>query len=287
MILVAVLRVPPLCCNGLDAEITAAAQLQQQRQRQIATSYATIDSRSCYRSIEGINQSMKDLATKYPNLVTVEAIGESFIKKNGGGGNNKNESPGFDIYAVNVTDAKSVRKSSQKGKLLITASVHAREYTPTELLARFIEMMVEGFTTNDAQIKTILRNTEIHAIIHVNPDGRYKAENFPDSYWRKNTDPSGNCKDDTSYGVDINRNFDFMWGDTSGASNNPCADDYFGSSANSEPETQALVNYAKRIFPESQRKSDPEKQMDVALGDDIMGMYIDLHSSGEFIYYPW
>ncbi|KAL7434819.1 hypothetical protein ACHAXM_004350 [Skeletonema potamos] len=259
-----------------------------QRQTQASTTYDTIDGRSCYRSIEGMNQFMRDLAAKHPNLVTMETIGESYIKKNGGNNNNNgNLSPGYDIYALNITDANSVRQSSEKGKLLITSGIHAREYTPTELLGRFIELLVDGYNENDAQITSILQHNEIHTIVHVNPDGRYMAENSPDTYWRKNMNPTGGCKNDGLYGVDINRNFDFLWGDEVGSSSDSCSDEYHGSGTNSEPETQAVVNYANRIFPESQRRSDPEGQMNDPLGDDIMGMYLDIHSTGEFIYYPW
>eukprot|EP00985_Skeletonema_marinoi_P022656 scaffold14573_cov116-Skeletonema_marinoi.AAC.1 len=186
---------------------------------------------------------MKDLAANYPDLVTLETIGESYIKKNGN--NNDGRSPGYDIYALNITAANSTRQSSEKGKLLITSGIHAREYTPKELLARFIEMLIDGYNNNNAQITSILQHTEIHAVIHVNPDGRYMAENFSSTYWRKNMNPSG-CKNEDFYGVDINRNIDFLWGDESGASSNPCADEYHGTGPNSKEETQALVNYAMR-----------------------------------------
>ena len=165
--------------------------------------------------------------------------------------------------------------------------MHAREYTPTELTGRFIEMLIEGYNTNDAQITSILQHTEIHIIIHVNPDGRYMAERFPDTYWRKNMNSNDGCKNDEFVGVDINRNFDFLWGDTCGASSDSCSDEYYGSGPNSEPETQAVINYAKKVFPVSQRRDDPEKQMDEPLDEDIMGVYIDVHSTGRYIYYPW
>ncbi|KAL7492278.1 hypothetical protein ACHAWT_001462 [Skeletonema menzelii] len=213
----------------------------------------------------------------------METIGQSYNKR--------------DIYALNITASpnnnnsnnnnSTIRSSSSKGKLLLTSGIHAREYTPTELVARFIDRLIDGYNNQDAQITSILKHTEIHTIIHVNPDGRYMAEQFPNSYWRKNMNPKGGCNNNDFYGVDINRNFDFLWGHASGASSNPCSDEYHGSGPNSEPETQAIVNYANRVFPESQRRSDPEKQMNDALGDEIMGMYMDIHSTGEFIYYPW
>jgi len=262
--------------NDMRSRRAAAAQRQTQT---TTTTYDTINERSCYRSIEGMNQFMRDLAANHPNLVTMETIGESYIKKSGGNNNNNGDDlpPGYDIYALNITDANSIRQSSEKGKLLITSGIHAREYTPTELLARFIERLVDGYNTNDAQITSILQHTEIHTIVHVNPDGRYMAENFPNTYWRKNMNPTGGCNNDGFYGVDLNRNFDFLWGDEFGASSDPCLDEYHGTKPNSEPETQALVSYATRVFPESQRRSDPEKQMNEPLGDDIMGMYIDIH----------
>ena len=286
-----------ICCEGLrnhnhpmndfKRQTSQAAATYKSKTRSLQTTYETITGRSCYRSIEGMNQFMKDLAANHPDLVTMETIGESYIKKNGGNNNNNGDlPPGYDIYALNITAANSARQSSEKGKMLLTSGIHAREYTPTELLARFIETLVDGYNTNDAQITSILQHTEIHAIIHVNPDGRYMAENSPNTYWRKNMNPTG-CKKDGFYGVDINRNFDFLWGDDFGASSDPCSDAYHGSQPNSEPETQAVVNYAMRVFPESQRRSNPEKQMNEPLGDDIMGMYIDIHSTGKYIYYPW
>lgn len=48
-----------------------------------------------------------------------------------------------------------------------------------------------------------------------------------------------------------------------------------------------VVTYAKQLFPEEQRKDDPEGDMDVALGEGINGMFVDIHSSGGYIYFPW
>ncbi|KAL7506824.1 hypothetical protein ACHAXN_004660 [Cyclotella atomus] len=124
--------------------------------------------------------------------------------------------------------------------------------------------------------------------LYVNPDGRRKAEEQPNTTWRKNVNPgTGNSCSDSKIGVDINRNFDFMWGNTNGASTSPCASDYMGRSKQSEPETKALSEYAKSIFPEGHRKYDPEGQMNEAFGEDIMGLYMDIHAYGGYTYYPW
>lgn len=83
----------------------------------------------------------------------------------------------------------------------------------------------------------------------------------------------GSC-DDFFIGTDLNRNYDWMWGDISGASSDPCNEDYFGSRPASEPEVQAVIEYAKTLFPEGQRKDDPLAEIDVPFGEDITGIYM-------------
>jgi hypothetical protein len=195
------------------------------------------------------------------------AIGKSFLKD--------------DIFAMKITANGT---SSSKGKMLLTGGVHAREYAPPELLMRFATDILEKYD-KDADATWILEHTEIHIIFYVNPDGRQKAEEEPNTMWRKNVDPGSNKCSGSTYGVDINRNFDFLWGDINGASKRPCDDDYMGSSAGSETETQALTEYAKSLFPEAQRKTDPVAQMDDPFGEDIMGLYMDIHAYGGFTYY--
>src|SRR5210317_2165280 len=168
------------------------------RSRSLQKTYDTIKGRSCFRSHDGMIESMKDLAAEYPDLITMESIGQSYI------------------YAFNITASNSIRQSSEKGKLLITSGVHAREWAPPELHARFIEKLVKEYNT-DAEITWIIEHNEVHAILYVNPDGRFISEKYPDSYWRKNLNPNG-CGN----GVDLNRNLDFMWGDRNGASSDPC-----------------------------------------------------------------
>lgn len=248
--------------------------------------YETIsDQYDCFRSMDGMMESMEDLANEHPSLVTIGDIGDSYLKKNPGGQNGDYGIPteGYDIHAIKITASGS--PSNEKGKMLITSGVHSREWATPELLARFIEMLVNGYD-EDADITWILQHTEIHAILYVNPDGRYMAEKYPDLYWRKNMNPNGRCGDD-SYGVDINRNMDFMWAFQDGSSNDPCESDFHGSAPESEPETKALADYARALFPKGQRKNDPEGDKDVPFGEDITGMYVDIHSSGGYVYYPW
>jgi hypothetical protein len=62
-----------------------------------------------------------------------------------------------------------------------------------------------------------------------------------DSMWRKNTRDG--------HGVDINRNYPYAWNSCNGSSARTGADDYRGTSAGSEPETQAMMNFVADIKP--------------------------------------
>lgn len=73
---------------------------------------------------------------------------------------------------------------------------------------------------------------------------------------------SSNCR-----GVDLNRNWDFHWGET-GASDDPCRETYAGSRAFSEPETTAVSDFI----------------MDHR---DRLQVYLTLHSYSQMWLIPW
>ncbi len=199
-------------------------------------------------------QSMLDLADAYPHLASVTDIGHSYMKSSGGGSvatpNQKSglglPTEGYDIYAMNITASPSssgdsvyqASTTTSKGRILITSGIHARELAPPELTIRLAEHVLQSYGV-DSDITWLLHHTEIHIIFHVNPDGRYIAENYQELSWRKNGNDHESCSDGL-FGVDINRNFDFTWGDLSGSSDDPCSDTYHGVAPASEPETQTV-----------------------------------------------
>jgi carboxypeptidase T len=70
-------------------------------------------------------------------------------------------------------------------------------------------------------------------------------------------------------GVDLNRNYDFMFASTDkGSSGDPCAEDFRGPSAFSEPETQAIRNLVEN------RK-------------DKLIMAFNFHAFGNLLIYPF
>ena len=61
---------------------------------------------------------------------------------------------------------------------------------------------------------------------------------------RRSNPPNSSCNMGTQQGVDLNRNYGYNWGaNNSGSSGNPCSAVYRGSSAFSEPETEAISNF--------------------------------------------
>lgn len=174
---------------------------------------------------------------------------------------------------------------------------------------------------------SLLHTTKIHWVPHLNPDGRVLAETTQPMR-RKNMnydwDSSGSmwCSDDT-YGVDLNRNFPFMWGDDLGSSSDPCSSKSRGNEPGSEPEIQALVSYQKSVFPQYQQgqsfyvyqqahRSSTSSSTDGGTGtvdpdtylslDEFsslsaawggydeattVGVFIDVHSYGNMYIYSW
>src|SRR5258706_2640956 len=77
-------------------------------------------------------------------------------------------------------------------------------------------------------------NLDIFVLPCVNPDDRAYVQTNQE-WWRKNRNPQAGMR---ATGVDINRNFDFLWSSGIGSSFIPEDDTYKGAKAFSEPETR-------------------------------------------------
>ena len=204
-------------------------------------------------------------------MVEVVDIGDSYLKS-------VNSTEGYDIKALKITGngVAGRGESTEKGILFVTTGMHAREYVPPELGSRFAEALVNGYGI-DADITSVLDHTEVHLILEGNPDGRFVAETQPALYQRKNQRTT--CDNpDGQEGVDLVRNFPFKWGLDTGSSSDPCSQVYRGSGPASEPEVQAIIEYAKTVFPADQRKEDPIGQINEPFDENTRGVYLDIHS---------
>ena len=145
----------------------------------------------------------------------------------------------------------------------------------------------------------MLDHHEIHMmLVTANPDGRKQAETG--LLWRKNTHPNLDCgSSSTNRGVDLNRGFSFEWGCCGGSSTNGCNATYRGDQyifstdpaiiveeeENAEPEAYAVMNYLRQNFNDN--RPVPVGDVTTPAPLDTMGLYIDVHSSGRLILWPW
>ena len=170
-------------------------------------------------------------------------------------------------------------------KVLVIGGLHAREWAPpTAVLTCFEDLLAafhagrgityRAFTIDHATITSILDAVIIYVAPMMNPDG-YDFSRATNRDWRKNRrpappgNPGRNC-----IGVDLNRNFDIAWditqfyatGSGVGSSTNPCDPElYIGPSAASENET---INVRTLL-------------------DEGVQYYLDCHSRGRYLLYPW
>jgi murein tripeptide amidase MpaA len=91
-------------------------------------------------------------------------------------------------------------------------------------------------TLSADRVQAIVNNLDIFVLPCANPDGRVYVQTNQE-WWRKNRNPNVGMK---AIGVDINRNYDFLWSSGVGSSFIPTDDTYKGPSPFSEPETRNI-----------------------------------------------
>src|SRR5262249_3875853 len=135
--------------------------------------------------------------------------------------------------------------SANRPAVLFISGVHAAELGGPDSCIYFLYRLLNsyqakapivlGAKTFSADVaKDILDNIDVFVFPCVNPDGRVFVQT-KNEWWRKNRNPNVGMN---ATGVDINRNFDFLWSSGIGSSSAPFADTFRGSAAFSEPETR-------------------------------------------------
>lgn len=208
-----------------NAELTASQQVMQEDNIR-GLSFGTMGGYHTYSSIVAQLDTMRML---YPTLITA--------KQDRG-----TTHQGRKIWSVKISDNADVNESATEPAIYFDALIHAREPQAMACLMYFMYWLLENYNTNP-EAKYLVDNREIYFIPVVNPDGYVKNETTNPGgggMWRRNgrtSGPNPNCG-----GVDLNRNFNYGWGNNSGSSPDSCSDTYRGPSAGSEPETQAVKN---------------------------------------------
>lgn len=192
-----------------------------------------VDTSEQIYSYQQMLEDINALYNRYPSQVTRRvAIGDTMWSQ---------QIPAVCIGNVNASKA-----------LLIDGGIHGREYMSTLLIMRQMEYLLDNQNSyyNGHRIGDMLEECCIWFVPMINPDGvrisqtglaglsntqknNLIAMNGGSTYftrWKAN-----------GYGVDLNRNFDAGWV----YQGKPSGSEYSGAWANSESETQAMVNFVK------------------------------------------
>lgn len=183
-----------------------------------------------YLTYSEMLQELDDMASLYPNIITIKQSISTF-----------STAEGRPIYWVKISDNPTIDETEPE--MLYTAIHHAREPASLQQTIFYMWYLLENYGTND-QVKAIINNTELYFVPCINPDGYiYNETTNPNGggMWRKNR--RNNL--DGEFGVDLNRNYDYNWGGA-GTSSSTNSDIYSGTTAFSEVETQAMKWFCEK-----------------------------------------
>ena len=179
-----------------------------------------------YTEMLGVLDQMRLL---YPDLITERAQIDTF--------SSIQDRP---IYWLAISD--NPEENEGEPEIMYTALHHAREANSLSQLLFYMWYLLENYQTDD-QIKYMVDNTKMYFIPCVNPDGYIFNELIEPNgggLWRKNR----RNNNDGTFGVDLNRNYGYLWGaDDIGSSPDTDNDTYRGEGPFSEPETQAVAAF--------------------------------------------
>ena len=179
---------------------------------------------SKFKTSEQVAQILAGFQKTYPDLAQVRSIGKSL--------------QGRDIMAIKITEHVD-QSPAGKPVILFNGMHHAREVMATEVPLDIAEYLLSNYG-KDPKVTHWVSSNVIYVVPMLNVDGNNIVWNS-DNMWRKNA--RGN------FGVDINRNYPYMWNGCGGSSSSESADDYHGPSAASEPETNVLMSLVRNIHP--------------------------------------
>ena len=250
-------------------EAGKAEKGKAKRQKQSQRSFFTYDGGQTlpkfqYMPYEGFWQAFNLIHNALPQITTVFGIERTHEGRG---------APGLKIHAGT--------RPNRRGVLFI-GGMHARELVNPDILVSLafdLLSVYKSFKTlrygnklfGNSLIKRIVNNFDIYIFPLANPDGRVHAQNVR-SFWRMNRNPNGGhtcsiCGLDGK-GVDVNRNFDFLWNSGIHTSTDPCHCDqiYKGTSPFSEPDSRNIRSI---------------------LDNSLIDSMVDVHSYRESVLYPW
>jgi hypothetical protein len=213
-----------------------------------------------YRVLRDYQDELKALVDANPGLVKPVVLPEKTFQ-------------GREIMGVEISNGVN-RTDDGKPTYFVMGMHHAREWPSAETAMEFAHLLVDG-AGSDPRISGLLARERVVIVPIINVDGFVESREggalgLPDpadttgatplqtvegvallggsfAYRRKNCDgaiPSGDVPCTLQYGVDPNRNYGNGWGGP-GAGSDPITQSYRGTGPFSEPETQAVWEFAR------------------------------------------
>lgn len=203
-----------------------------------------------YHTYSETNADMDSIHNEHPGITTARINVGTTLE-------------GRTIWGMKISDNPEV--DEDEPEVFYNGLIHAREPITIELLLYFMRYLTNNYGI-DSLSTYLVNNREIWVVPIMNPDGyEYNRINDPGGggMWRKNRRDCGGGDS----GVDLNRNWGYMWGYDYEGSSPYCWDEtYRGSAAFSEPETQGIRNF---------------------INSRNFRMCLDYHSFGMWFLYPW
>lgn len=177
--------------------------------------------------------------------------------------------------------------------VLISSGLHAREWIAPDACMTALNLLVASYAANTGirlspnatsagktftreQVKAVLERLLVIFYPNANPDGRDFSQAAPQNVlWRKNRRPF-----QEGYGVDVNRNFNFLW-------------QYRGAPYDDFKITDHLVpggsSYINDLYKGTFAGSEPETRNMQFIIDSYptLEFFVDVHSNTQTIYLPW
>lgn len=224
-----------------------------------------------FLNVVEIESALTGLANQYPSLCRLLTLPATTAEKR-------------TSHALHI----GLSRRCPKPAVLLISGAHAREMGGPDICIYFAADLLEAYDLGTgltygatvygaSQVRAIVNRLDTIVFPDINPDGRNYAQTV-NSMWRKNRNPASSGGVPSRIGVDVNRNYDFLWDFTTAfhpsaqasgtlASTDPGSDLFHGTSPFSEPETQN-VRWLFEQFPRIRR-------------------FIDIHSYGGDILFPW
>lgn len=206
-----------------------------------------------FYTIDQMLAELDEMRTLFPDLISIKQVLSDTITT----------FEGRSVYYVKISDNPDITENEPE--VLYTGMHHAREPIGMQHLIYYMWYLLENYSTN-MDVKNVVDNTELYFVPVVNVDGyAYNIAISPwgNGMWRKNRTNVGGG----NFGIDINRNYGYMWGyDDQGSSPDPSSDLYRGTGPFSESETRMMKYFCE---------------------DHNFGIALNYHSYSNLFLYPW